>query len=152
MSHFLHDNSDAHLPIQGDTSDNVNNLNGLHTLAVLQVTFQWVSLNSVPDPHKRELSIAVGEREGRSKTPFGPCSASRVTPRTSPELHNPERFQIRDYRPTRQSNCPSLGMIVYEVSADTITPLSWKHWTYTPSETSLIRASRQTKKQSQIQS
>jgi hypothetical protein len=26
MSHFLHNNSDAHLPIQGDTSDNVNNV------------------------------------------------------------------------------------------------------------------------------
>ena len=37
----------------------------------------------------------------------------------SPELLDPERFGIpesEDTRPTRQSDCYALGMVVYEVS------------------------------------
>jgi len=37
----------------------------------------------------------------------------------SPELMDPERFGIpgsEDNRPTRQSDCYALGMVIYEVS------------------------------------
>jgi len=38
------------------------------------------------------------------------------TPRwMSPELLDPDRFGITDYRPTKQSDCYALGMVVYEV-------------------------------------
>lgn len=45
------------------------------------------------------------------------------TPRwMSPELLDPDRFGITDYRPTKQSDCYALGMVVYEVRADVIIP------------------------------
>ena len=50
-----------------------------------------------------------------------------------PELDGPERFGIRDRRPTKQYNCSPLGMVVYEVSVDVIASLTWKHRTYAPS-------------------
>ena len=37
----------------------------------------------------------------------------------SPELLDPERFEMpksEDNRPTRQSDCYALGMVIYEVS------------------------------------
>ena len=38
------------------------------------------------------------------------------TPRwVSPELLDPDRFEISDYRPTKQSDCYALGMVIYEV-------------------------------------
>ena len=37
----------------------------------------------------------------------------------SPELHDPERFGAADDRPTKQSDCYALGIVVYEVCADT---------------------------------
>ena len=40
----------------------------------------------------------------------------------SPELHHPEKFGITDYRPTKQSDCYALGMVIYEVRADAIFP------------------------------
>jgi len=33
----------------------------------------------------------------------------------SPELLDPEKFGMKDYRPTKQSDCYALGMVVYEV-------------------------------------
>ena len=33
----------------------------------------------------------------------------------SPELFDPERFGVKDSRPTRASDCYALGMVVYEV-------------------------------------
>ena len=42
----------------------------------------------------------------------------------SPELLDPERFGIpesEDNRPTRQSDCYALGMVIYEVSVHAIT-------------------------------
>ena len=36
----------------------------------------------------------------------------------SPELLNPDLFGITDCRPTKQSDCYALGMVVYEVRAD----------------------------------
>jgi len=38
----------------------------------------------------------------------------------SPELLDPHRFGITDSRPTKQSDCYALGMVVYEVRADGI--------------------------------
>ena len=41
----------------------------------------------------------------------------------SPELLDPERFGIprsEDNRPTRQSDCYALGMVIYEVSVHAI--------------------------------
>jgi len=38
----------------------------------------------------------------------------------SPELHYPEQFGAVDHRPTKQSDCYALGMVVYEVRVDTI--------------------------------
>ena len=42
----------------------------------------------------------------------------------SPELLDPDQFGISDSRPTKQSDCYALGMVVYEVRADTIIPTS----------------------------
>ena len=42
----------------------------------------------------------------------------------SPELLDPDRFGISDDRPTKQSDCYALGMVVYEVRADAIIPTS----------------------------
>ena len=35
----------------------------------------------------------------------------------SPELLDPDRFGITDNRPTKESDCYALGMVVYEVRA-----------------------------------
>ena len=40
----------------------------------------------------------------------------------SPELLDPERFGIIDYRPTKQSDYYALGMVVYEVRRAAIFP------------------------------
>ena len=40
----------------------------------------------------------------------------------SPELLDPDRFKVLDSRPTKQSDCYALGMVVYEVRADAIVP------------------------------
>ena len=40
----------------------------------------------------------------------------------SPELLDPDRLGITDYRPTKQSDCYALGMVVYEVRAGAIVP------------------------------
>ena len=43
----------------------------------------------------------------------------------SPELLDPDRFGIADCRPTKQSDCYALGMVVYEVRIDvTVTTLA----------------------------
>ena len=41
----------------------------------------------------------------------------------SPELLDPGRFGITDYRPTKRSDCYALGMLVYEVHADVTIPI-----------------------------
>jgi len=33
----------------------------------------------------------------------------------SPELLDPEKFGMKDRRPTKQSDCYALGMVIYEV-------------------------------------
>ena len=38
----------------------------------------------------------------------------------SPELLDPDRFGMIDCRPTKQSDCYALGMVVYEVRADAV--------------------------------
>ena len=38
----------------------------------------------------------------------------------SPELLDPERFEITDCRPTKQSDCYALGMVIYEVRIDVV--------------------------------
>jgi len=40
----------------------------------------------------------------------------------SPELLDPERFGSSDDRPTKQSDCYALGMVVYEVRTDVVVP------------------------------
>ena len=47
-------------------------------------------------------------------------TAGGTTRWTSPELLDPDKFGITDYRPTKQSDCYALGMVVYEVRANTI--------------------------------
>ena len=41
----------------------------------------------------------------------------------SPELLNPYQFGISDARPTKQSDCYALGMLVYEVRTNRIIPI-----------------------------
>jgi hypothetical protein len=67
------------------------------------------------------------------------CTASEATSRMSPELYDPERFGIRDYRPTKQSNRSPLEMIMHEVSVNVITDLPRRRWTYIPSSSSRKR-------------
>ena len=40
----------------------------------------------------------------------------------SPELLDPDRYGLPDSRPTKQSDCYALGMVVYEVRVIVITP------------------------------
>ena len=40
----------------------------------------------------------------------------------NPELLDPDRFGIADYRPMKQSDCYALGMVVCEVRADAFVP------------------------------
>ena len=40
----------------------------------------------------------------------------------SPELLDPDQFGITDSRPTKQSDCYALGMVVYEVRASAMIP------------------------------
>lgn len=35
----------------------------------------------------------------------------------SPELLDPEKFNVPDPRPTKESDCFALGMVIYEVCA-----------------------------------
>jgi len=42
----------------------------------------------------------------------------------SPELLDPEQFGISDGRPTKQSDCYALGMVVYEVREGVMLPTS----------------------------
>ncbi|KAF9647911.1 kinase-like protein, partial [Thelephora ganbajun] len=42
-------------------------------------------------------------------------TAGGTTRWMSPELLDPDRLGITDYRPTRQSDCYALGMVIYEV-------------------------------------
>ena len=46
----------------------------------------------------------------------------------SPELLNPEMFGKSDDRPTKQSDCYALGMVVYEVCTDMILSAIVKVW------------------------
>jgi len=38
----------------------------------------------------------------------------------SPELLDPDRFGFADDRPTKQSDCYALGMVVYEVCVEAV--------------------------------
>ena len=40
----------------------------------------------------------------------------------SPELLDPDRFEITDYRPTKQSDCYAFGMVIYEVRTSATVP------------------------------
>lgn len=42
----------------------------------------------------------------------------------SPELLDPERFGASDDRPTKESDCYALGMVIYEVRPDANVPSS----------------------------
>ena len=42
----------------------------------------------------------------------------------SPELLDPGRFEITDCRPTKQSDCYALGMVIYEVRIDVVVTFS----------------------------
>ena len=43
------------------------------------------------------------------------CIAGGTIPWMSPELLDPESFDLKKSRPTRESDCYALGMVVYEV-------------------------------------
>ena len=49
-------------------------------------------------------------------------TAGGTTRWMSPELLYPEKYGISDDRPTKQSDCYALGMVVYEVSMNAIIP------------------------------
>ena len=38
---------------------------------------------------------------------------------TSPELFDPKRFKLPRARPTKESDCYALGMVIYEVTCST---------------------------------
>ena len=72
-------------------------------------------------------------------------TAGGTTPWMSPELLDPDRFGISDGRPTKQSDCYSLGMVVYEVCAERPSLFSRRFDSCTTRffvETLLIRRSR----------
>jgi len=41
----------------------------------------------------------------------------------SPELLDPDQYGLPDSRPTKQSDCYALGMVVYEVFVGVVTPI-----------------------------
>ena len=57
-----------------------------------------------------------------SKTSLMSFTPGGTTRWMSPELLDPDQFGIADHRPTKQSDCYALGMVVYEVRADAIIP------------------------------
>ena len=57
-----------------------------------------------------------------SKTSLLSFTAGGTTRWMNPELLDPDRFGITDHRPTKQSDCYALGMVVYEVRASAIAP------------------------------
>ena len=61
----------------------------------------------------------ISVTSGASLVSFTPGGTTRWM---SPELLYPEQFGITDDRPTRQSDCYALGMVVYEVRPDTTAP------------------------------
>ena len=52
-----------------------------------------------------------------SLVPFAPGGTHRWM---SPELLFPEKFRMTDDRPTRQSDCYALGMVIYEVGVHVV--------------------------------
>ena len=55
-----------------------------------------------------------------SKVSLVSFTAGGTTRWMSPELLDPDRFGISDDRPTKQSDCYALGMVVYEVRANAV--------------------------------
>jgi serine/threonine protein kinase len=55
-----------------------------------------------------------------SKISLMSFTAGGTTRWMSPELLDPERFGIRDCRPTKQSDCYAFGVVIYEVRTDVI--------------------------------
>ena len=49
------------------------------------------------------------------KTFLSTCLAGGTAPWMSPELLDPESFKLKKSRPTRESDCYALGMVVYEI-------------------------------------
>jgi hypothetical protein len=70
--------------------------------------------------------VGTGYRASANASLISVASTSSLTSSTSgettrwmsPELLDPGRFGITDYRPTKQSDCYALGMVVYEVRTD----------------------------------
>lgn len=49
-----------------------------------------------------------------------------MTPWTSPELLDPEKFGLKESRPTEASDCYALGMVIYEVISGQKPFASWE--------------------------
>ena len=54
------------------------------------------------------------------------CIAGDMTPWTSPELLDPEKFGLKESRPTEASDCYALGMVIYEVISGQKPFASWE--------------------------
>jgi len=46
----------------------------------------------------------------------------------SPELLDPDRFGLKDCRPTKESDSYSLGMVIYEVLSGQVPLSQWNEW------------------------
>jgi serine/threonine protein kinase len=71
---------------------------------------------------ERRAAASASLTSVASKPSLVSFTAGGTTRWMSPELLDPDRFGITDYRPTKQSDCYALGMVVYEVRADAIVP------------------------------
>lgn len=73
-------------------------------------TIAYVARHITPDMSSKVSRISVD-----SKVSLMPYLSGGTIRWMSPELLNPERFRLKDCRPTKQSDCYALGMVIYEV-------------------------------------
>jgi len=78
-------------------------------------------LSTVVSVERRTVSGAtlISPAAEASLMSFTPGGTTRWM---SPELLDPDQYGLPDSRPTKQSDCYALGMVVYEVRADIVAP------------------------------
>ena len=75
-------------------------------------TMAYVMPHASNDASSSTEAFEISTDSGTSLMPYTPGGTRQWM---SPELLNPEAFGLDDRRPTKESDCYALGMVVYEV-------------------------------------